>query len=116
MFKKEIDEGVKLLDQEQGLDWPHRIDVAKLNMSWGRDCVIGQLYGHYSARFKPEEGVPYAFDLYLSDDQTKRTIQTREWKEKIVQLRAEREEWEEFDANRTLSDHARPQTRSHATP
>lgn len=90
MFENEMAEGVGLLDREQGLDWPYRIDLVRLDMRYGHDGVIGQLYGHLTDRFKPEEGVPYGFDLYLTDNSSKSDIQTQEWKEKISQLRKER--------------------------
>jgi hypothetical protein len=43
-----VDNGVRLLDYELGPDWPHLIELNRLNMAAGGWCVLGQLYGTYT--------------------------------------------------------------------
>jgi hypothetical protein len=87
---EQIAEGIKLLDKELGPDWPHKIDLDKLDMRYGHDGVIGQLYGHLTYRFEPGAGVSYGFETSLLDDSGKDGQLTQEWKKKIAQLKQER--------------------------
>jgi hypothetical protein len=43
-----IIKGVKALDFHRDDDWPRLIDLERLEMSDGCDCVLGQLYGFYN--------------------------------------------------------------------
>ena len=48
MFEDRIKRGVELLDKHNP-GWQNKIDSIKLTMSSCRNCILGQLYGHYDA-------------------------------------------------------------------
>lgn len=89
MFQKEIAKGVKLLDQSQP-DWRDEINLSTLDMGSNCYCVLGQLYGSYSAGADDLaidlDSEDYGFELPLSNDSRPATgydILTKEWKEAI---------------------------------
>lgn len=46
-YEPRIDTGIKLLD-EKVPDWKNQIELGALDMSSCTECVLGQLYGHFS--------------------------------------------------------------------
>jgi len=74
MYEKEIEEGMKLLDEKEGLLWDQRIDTNHLMMDRCAYCILGQLYGWYSDGLESlelhesenymEDASKYGFALY----------------------------------------------------
>ena len=70
-FKKEIEEGIKLLDETMP-DWRSRIDPQFLEMHNCEACILGQLYHHYDngidtlfgyRGFSDGSGETYGFEI-----------------------------------------------------
>ena len=74
VLKARVERGAALLDAEQP-GWAPRIDVVRLNMTSGSECVLGQLFpasnidSGYAAGKRalgiafPKTDVPYGFSL-----------------------------------------------------
>ncbi|MGW4128017.1 hypothetical protein [Amycolatopsis japonica] len=73
--------GVALLD-EKVPGWHQRIDVEELVISSSEHCILGQLFGLYSAgtdALKLTTGASQGFDLRLSDPDSGYAILDRLW-------------------------------------
>lgn len=46
VLKQRVERGAALLDKRHP-EWCKRIDLVKLNMRDGHQCVLGQVYGHF---------------------------------------------------------------------
>lgn len=60
MYEQQISRGIALLD-EKVPDWRYRINTSELNLSRFNQCVLGQVFGHYS------KGLDSFTDTYLSE-------------------------------------------------
>lgn len=95
MFEEQIAKGVEYLDTDLGKSWPNRISVEELNLDNCYYCIIGQLYGDFWDRFYfSGHAVPFGFSLphnleYKGAKEEYNQL-TQEWKDKIIQLKAER--------------------------
>ena len=91
MFEAQIAKGVQYLDADLGMSWPEKINIQRLELNSCYRCLIGQLYGSYYCRFDGEDGVEDGMEFGFSTDNRDRyPVLEREWKEKIIQLKAER--------------------------
>lgn len=50
-----IDNSIRLLDSQLGLDWPHKINLNRFDIGDARRCVLAQLGGY--SRMKDKLGV-----------------------------------------------------------
>jgi len=48
MFENEVARGIQALDEDGPVNWRERVVMTTLNMASSDDCVLGQVYGHYS--------------------------------------------------------------------
>lgn len=104
-FKKRVKAGMAYLDVIYP-DWVEHIDLKKLDLGRSNTCMIGELYGEYSAsrvglneltKVKIQGNgyidVPEAFGFYIEGDHNSRIVMshykllTDIWKKEIKKLR-----------------------------
>lgn len=93
MFEEQINNGVKLLNEKKP-NWFNFINLNKLNMENGQNCLLSQIYQkHYkdsiNILFTTEE-IDKDLDYYYGfglDNWDYYPILTEEWKEVITKLR-----------------------------
>lgn len=88
MFEAQIAKGIEYLDQDLGTDWPEKVNIVELKLDSSCGCVIGQLYGNFFHRFDVDEAVPFGFTSPLFEEYGQLE---KEWREKIAQLRIDRQ-------------------------
>lgn len=49
LVKKRVQRGIALLEKKHGPNWVDRVDLETLELMNCENCVLGQLYGRYSA-------------------------------------------------------------------
>jgi hypothetical protein len=81
VIRPEVQAGVTLLD-ERVPGWRGRIDVDDLDLSSKRECVLGQLYGHFQEGVQ-QLGIRHqtcAFGFATGGGGHEYTKLTKEWK------------------------------------
>lgn len=108
-YDDSIDDGVEYLDYKLGDDWPQRIDVDRLDLASGCNCVLGQLVGGFSHgssyRTWVEGGLVGVGDTSLTTRESEAlgftllnrgqpsadwSALTAAWRERIIALQTER--------------------------
>lgn len=91
-IEERVARGAALLDRIEN-DWPNRIDLDRLNLSIGIDCIWGQLVGGYwlrPAAATDAEALGFNADMRLADDAWLAALDAleAEWRRVITERRA----------------------------
>jgi len=88
-YEAEVERGIALLDEHAPADWIGNVDIERLDMGSGRNCILGQVFGNYSwglsALRTTMEGEPswkFGFNLYFKSvfELGNWSALTEEWK------------------------------------
>lgn len=91
-IEERVARGAAYLDATEN-DWPDRIDLDRLNLAVGVDCIWGQLVGGYWLRPKAvvdAESFGFNPDYRLPDEKWVEAVDalTAEWRRVITERRA----------------------------
>jgi hypothetical protein len=93
ILAKRVDKGIEYLNGHNP-GWLDKVDLESLNLGQNCNCILGQLYGHYSnahwANFGEDVHEGYGMKFWANSSPENYALLTSIWKEKIQVMRESR--------------------------